>query len=86
MLTQCAPEVHLGDGVEPFLSGDVPQLQSDGFVADTGLEFGGEVAADGGSYFFVEFVVDVLVEHGGLAHCWLAHHAELNDYVLLHFS
>lgn len=84
MVTQCAPKVHFGDGVESFLSGDVPQLKSDWFVAYAGLEFGGEVAADGGPYFFVELVVDVLVEHGGLAHCRLPHHAEFYDYVLLH--
>jgi hypothetical protein len=82
--TQSSPEIHLGDRVEPFLSCDVPQLQADCLIVDAGLELGGEIAADGGPDLFVELVVHVLVEHGGLADGRLADHAELDDYVLLH--
>ncbi len=50
----------------------------------TAFELGGEVAADGGPDLFVEAVVDVSVEHGGLADSWFSHHAELDDDILVH--
>lgn len=68
MHTQRPPEVHLGHRAESFLSGDVPELQPDGLIINAGFELGGEVAADGGTHLLIELVVNVLVEHGGLAH------------------
>lgn len=77
--TECPAEVHFGDCVEAFLSCDIPELKPDWLSVDVGVEFGGEVTADGGSYFFIEFVMNVLVEHGCFSDGGFAHHAELDD-------
>lgn len=82
--TQGAPQVHFGHRIEAFLAGNIPQLQAHGLIVNGIFEFGGEVAADGGPDFLVEFLMNILAEHGSLTNSGFAHNAELDYDVLLH--
>jgi hypothetical protein len=48
------------------------------------FEFGGEIASDGGSDLLVEAIMDVSVEHGGLADSGFPDYAKLDDDILIH--
>jgi hypothetical protein len=57
---------HLGDGLVPNLVGNVPNLQLHPFAVDFGI-FYFEVDPDGVHAYFLEVVVCVTREDGGLA-------------------